>query len=94
MRALYDSQADALSIDLIDADRWDSSEVIDPDYCTIALAAGRPANVELLAPREHLSLLERAATSHGLDSVALTAAAQSALAAPDRQVSLDVSAPA
>jgi hypothetical protein len=43
MRAEYDSQADALSIDLVVVDRWDDSDAIDDDYCTVALAGGRPA---------------------------------------------------
>lgn len=94
MRAEYDSTADALSIDLIEAERWDSSDPVDDDYCTVALAGGRPANVELLSPRDHLALLGVAAGRHGLDAQALEAAARSALAAPDRTVVLDVLASA
>lgn len=90
MRAEYDRQADALSIDLIQVDHWDSTDAIDDDYCNVALASGRPANVELLAPREHLELLDEAAERHQLDAEALQAAARSALAAPDRPIVLDV----
>lgn len=90
MRALYDSEADALSIDVLIVDHWDSSEVIDDDCCIVALAEGLPANVELLFPRDHLDLLAVAAERFGLDAQALEAAAQSALAAPDRAVVLDV----
>lgn len=93
MRAEYDSQADALSIELL-AESWDDGDQIDDTYCTVALAGGRPANVELIAPREHLDLLAVAAERHGLDHQALVAAAQSALAAPDRPVVLDVLASA
>ena len=94
MRAEYDSEADALSIDLIDADRWDRSETIDDSFCTVAFADGRPANVELLSPAAHLDLLVVAADRHRLDAEALEAAARSALAAPDRTVVLDVLASA
>jgi len=90
MRAEYDSEADALSIDLIEAPYWEGADPIDGDFCTIALSEGRAANVELLAPREHLGLLERAAEKHGLDREALRAAAESALAAPDRVVVVEV----
>lgn len=93
MRAEYDSQADALSIQLLD-ESWDEGDQIDDTYCTVALARGRPANVELLAPGNHLDLLAKAAERHGLDHEALVAAAQSALAAPDRAVVLDVLASA
>lgn len=94
MRAEYDSQADALSIDLIDAERWEGSDTIDDNYCTVALVGGRAANVELVSPRDHLELLGSAARRHGLDAEALEAAARSALAAPDRAVSIEVGAPA
>jgi uncharacterized protein YuzE len=94
MRAEYDSEADALSIDLTDAQRWDGAERVDDDYCNVALAGGRPANVELLAPREHLELRVTAAERYHLDAQALQAAAQPALAAPDRTILLDVRAPA
>jgi uncharacterized protein YuzE len=92
MRAEYDTEADALSIDLIPADGWDDGEGVDDDYCTVAFARGRPANIELLSPRDHLDLLGAAADRHGLDREAVLAAARSALEAPDRIVDLDVHA--
>jgi hypothetical protein len=94
MRAEYDSEADVISIDLIEAADWDGADAIDDDYCTVALAGGRGANVELISPAEHLELLRVAAERHGLDAQALEAAARSALAAPDRAVILDVGASA
>ena len=94
MRAEYDSQADAVSIDLIETAAWDGADAIDDDYCTVSLSGERVANVELLAPAEHLGLLRIAAERHGLDAQALEAAAKSALAAPDRAVILDVRASA
>lgn len=94
MRAEYDSQADALSIDVLEVERWEGSDPVDDDFCNVALAGGRAANVELLSPRDHLDLLTIAAEAHGLDAQALLAAAQSALAAPDRTVVLEVRAPA
>lgn len=90
MRAEYDSRADALSIDLLDADRWDRGEGVDADYCTVSFAGGRVANLELLAPEQHLDLLALAAERYDLDGEAIEAAARSALAAPDRPVVLDV----
>jgi hypothetical protein len=94
MRADYDSQADVLSIDLIQAERWNGSDAVDADFCTVATVDERPANVELLSPARHLDLLAVAAERHGLDAQALEAAARSALAAPDRTVVLDVLASA
>jgi hypothetical protein len=92
MRAEYDSQANALSIDLVEADRWDDvpDEPVHDDYCHVAFASGRPANVELLYPRDHLDLLDRVAAQFELDAEKLKAAATAALAAPDRVVTLEV----
>jgi hypothetical protein len=92
MRALYDSQVNALSIDLLDAEAWDGSEEIDETYCRVALAGGRPVDVELLDPDRHLGLLAVAAERLGLDRQALEAAARAALSAPDRVVTVDVAA--
>ncbi len=95
MRAEYDSQADALSIDLIQVDHWDGAdEPIDDSFCQIALADGQPANIELLAPASHLELLDRTAERYGLDRQALRGAACAALEAPDRVVELNVLSPA
>jgi hypothetical protein len=93
MRAEYDSQADALSIDVLVVERWDGpDDPIDDTYCHVALASGLPANVELLNPREHLGLLDKAAERYELDAEKLKAAAGAALAAPDRVVTLEFGA--
>ena len=90
MRATYDSEARALSIDLISVPRWDDSESVNDDYCQVALFEGQPANVELLEAADNLAILEQVADRFGLDVDALRAAAQSALAAPDREVTVEV----
>lgn len=92
MRVDYDSQADALSIDLVVVDRWRGSEIIDDDCCVVALADGVPVNIELLSPRENLAVLKQAAEHFGLDYEAIDVAAKAALAAPDRLVEIDLSA--
>ncbi len=88
MKADYDSEADALSIDLVEVDGWDGGEDVDGLYCHVAFVHDRPVNVELLTPRDHLDLLGVAAERYGLDGPALLAAAQAALAAPDRVVTI------
>lgn len=89
MRAEYDSEADALSIDLIDSESWDDSISIDETYCHLAVAQGVPAKIELLSPAKSLRLLDEAAKRAEADPDELQAAARSALAAPDRVVTLD-----
>jgi hypothetical protein len=51
MRADYDSEADALSIDLRRHGRYDPQEQVDDDYCNVAIVGGQVVNVELLTPR-------------------------------------------
>jgi hypothetical protein len=92
MRAEYDSQADALSLDRLQVEHWDGAdEPIDDAFCQVALTGGSPANIELLAPADHLDLFDRVAERYGLDQRALRATARTALGAPERIVELDVS---
>ena len=92
MKADYDSEADALSIDLLDVDHCDDGVSIDQaEHCNVALAQGQVANVELLYPAGNLELLGVAAKRFDLDAEGLLAAAQAALAAPDRAVTIELS---
>ena len=88
MRAEYDTQADALSINLVDARPWDESISIDDTYCHLAMSQGVAVNIELLSPSRSLHFLDAAAKRAGIDPDEVQAAARSALAAPDRQVTL------
>ncbi len=90
MRADYDSKADALSIELCRFEHFDYEETIDDENCYVGIVGGRAVEVDLLYPARHLDLLGVAAERYGLDGTALIAAAQAALAAPDRVVELEV----
>lgn len=90
MRADYDSEANALSIDLIDASRWEGSEGVG-ERVNVSFADDMPANVELLYPDLGLEEpLREAAERYQLDAEALIAAASAAIAAPDRKVTLEL----
>lgn len=93
MRADYDSKANALDIELTPFKYFERQEQVHDSWCTVGFAEGRLVDVELLTPAEHLDLLEVAAERYDLDGGALLAAAQAALAAPDRVVTLEVGAP-
>ena len=93
MRADFDSEADVLAIDLRAFDHYERQEHVDDDYCVVGFAAGSPVRIALLSPEEHIDLLMVAAQRFELDGTALVAAAQAALAAPDRIVELKVGAP-
>ncbi len=91
MKADYDSKANALSIDLVEVSRWEYSDEVQ-SRVNVAIAGGRPVNVELLYPDLGLEEPLRAVASrYALDFEALVAAARAAIAAPDRLVTLEVS---
>jgi len=93
MKVDYDSEADALSIDLVEVDRWDFGEEIENTSCTVAMRDGRPVNVELLSPADNLAQLEIAARRFDLDPEALLAAARAGLSVPDRPVTVEIEKP-
>jgi hypothetical protein len=90
MKVDYDSEADALSIDLIEVDRWDFGEEIEGTSCTVAMRDGLPVNVELLSPEKNLPQLQLAAKRFDLDPQALLAAARAGLSVPDRPVRVEI----
>jgi hypothetical protein len=92
MRADFDSRADALDIELVRIERLEGQDSVDDTFCQVGFANGEPACIELLNPAEHLDLLPVVADRYELDGDALLAAAQAALAAPDRLVELKLSA--
>ncbi|HKB50218.1 MAG TPA: hypothetical protein VKC63_02170 [Solirubrobacterales bacterium] len=90
MRADYDSKANAISITLsreVGAERAGQVH----SRAIVALRGDRPVELQLLYPDLGVDEpLGVAARSYGLDVEALIAAAQAALAAPDRSVTLAV----
>jgi len=86
MKAYFDSEANAVSLDLISVDFWDDGDEFDEYYCTVAFSEGRLANIGLLNPSETLHLLEAVAKSYDLDASSLIAAAKAAIATPDHEV--------
>lgn len=92
MRADYDSRANAISITMTDVQSAERSDEVHP-RAIVALAADKPVEVQLLYPEMGISEpLAAVADRYDLDREALEAAAQSALAAPNRSVSVEVAA--
>lgn len=92
MRADYDSQANAIQISLVDAATADRAEKIgEPLAAVVAIADNVAVAVDLLCPDLGIEVpLREAAERNGLDAEELIAAAQAALAAPDRVVTVAV----
>lgn len=92
MRAEYDSEANAISIDLLHVNHWERGETVHARG-NVALASAGVANVEVLYPDMGIEEpLAAVAERYALDVEALVAAARSALAAPDRVIELEVHA--
>ncbi len=92
MRALYDTEAGALAIDFEEpAGQARYGDELGRGLVVAVAEGGRAVSVEVLDPGDELDeLLGLAAERYGLDAGALRAAARSALAVPDREVTLDV----
>jgi hypothetical protein len=93
MRGDFDTEANALEIDLIRSRHADHSDIVDDTYCHVAMLGGEAVSISLLDPADHLDLLARAAERHGLDAEELRATAQAALAAPDHLVEVSIGEP-
>lgn len=93
MRAEYDSEADALAIDLIAEARAAWAEEID-GRCNMAVTeAGEPVSLEILYPAMGMDgPIQAAAARYGLDEEALLIAARASVAAPDREIIIEVRA--
>lgn len=92
MQADYDSEANAISIALTPGAHAQSAGRCHP-RAIVALRDGEPVELQVLYPDLGVEeSLRAAAQSYGLDQGALIAAAQAALAVPDRSVTLDVAA--
>jgi hypothetical protein len=94
VKADFDSEADALAIELIDVDRWDDGDGFDENYCNLGFYEGRLVYIGLLCPSDNLHLLKAVSETYDLDAEELIAAAKAALAAPDRVVTISERIPA
>ena len=93
MRAEYDSEADALAIDLVRDPVAAWAEDLDERSRVAVAEGGEAVSIEILYPSLGIDgPLATAAARHGLDAEALVVAARSALAAPDREILIEVRA--
>jgi hypothetical protein len=88
VKADFDSEANALAIELVDVDRWDDGDGFDEDYCNLGFYEGRLVYIGLLYPTDNLHLLKAVSETYELDAEKLVASAKAALAAPDRAVTV------
>lgn len=91
MRADYDSQGDTIQIDFEAVGRIDYGDDELDERLVVGVCDGRAVRIDLIGTTGDVGEPLRIAAEHyRLDSEALIAAAQAALAAPDRPIALDV----
>ena len=92
MQADYDSSANAISVLLEGGVHADASDEVHP-RAVVALHDGQAVEVQILYPELGIAEPVAAAVArYELDREAIEAAVQSALAAPDRMVTVEVAA--
>jgi hypothetical protein len=92
MRADYDSEGDTIQIDLEAVGRLDYGDDGVDDRIVVGIRDEKPVRIDLIGTQGDINgPLQATASAYGLDAGALIAAAQAALAVPDRQIVLDVS---
>lgn len=91
MRADYDSEGDTIQIELESKRRPIYGEDIENGAVIVGIHEERPVIVDVIGTHSGFERpLRIAAERYDLDAEALIAAAQAALAAPNRTVTLDV----
>lgn len=93
MRADYDSAGDTIQIELGPQRRPAYGEDVENGAVVVSVYEDRPTMLDVIGTKRDFERpLRIAAERYGLDAEALIAAANAAVAAPDRPVRLDVGA--
>jgi hypothetical protein len=91
MRADYDSEGDTIQIDLELVDQLDYGDDEVDERIVVGVRAERPVRIDVIGTSGDIEgPLRAAGRAYDLDAGPLIAAAQAALAVPDRQIVLDV----
>jgi hypothetical protein len=93
MKVDYDSEGRSLLFEFDgfpEPDDRDDTEDLAGGICLVTHREGRPIFVQLLSADKDITPLDEAAERFGLDAEALRAAAHAALAAPDREIHIEV----
>jgi hypothetical protein len=93
MKVDYDSEGRSLLFEFAgfrEAKDGDDTEDLAGGICLVTHRDGRPIFIQLLSADRDITPLDEAAERFGLDAEALRAAARAALAAPDREIHIEV----
>jgi hypothetical protein len=93
MKVDYDSQAHSLLFEFGGFHYFEEGDYVEhlgDHQCIVGFHHGRVGHIHLLNADQGITLLEEAAERFDLDAAGLAAAARAALAAPDREITIDV----
>jgi hypothetical protein len=93
MKVDYDSEAHSILFEIDELrhfEKGDPVEVLGDYRCIVGLHDGHVNHIQLLNADMDIALLDEAAERFDMDAVSLRAAAQAALAAPDREIRIEV----
>ena len=92
MKVDYDSEARSLLFEFGAFGNDDHAEEMATGECFVWVLDGHPASIQLLDADKSIEPLDEVAERFELDKLELRAAAQAALAAPDREITIEVGA--
>jgi hypothetical protein len=90
MKVDYDSEAHSLLFEFGEFGRDDHVEELPRGECIVWVLGGRPNSIQLLNADRDIDILDEAAARFQFDAAELKAAAHAALAAPDREITIEV----
>jgi hypothetical protein len=93
MKVDYDSEGHSLLFEFGEFHYYedgDETVLLGQESCIVCVHKGRPESIQLLSADQDITALDEAAERFGLDAEGLRAAAQAALAAPDREITIEV----
>ena len=93
MKVDYDSEGHSLLFEFGEFhvfEEGDSVVELERGECIVSMHKGRPGSIHLLDADKDIGPLDEAAERFELDATALRAAAHAALAAPDREILIEV----
>jgi hypothetical protein len=93
MKVDYDSEGKSLLFEFgefREREDGDYTKVVAGGICIVWFHEDRPESIQLLGADKDITPLDEAAERFGLDAEGLRAAARAALAAPDREIHIEV----
>jgi hypothetical protein len=90
MKVDYDSEGKSILFEFDQVDHGDDTVEVGGGVCLVAVREHRAKGIHLLGADKDITPLDEAAERFDLDAEGLRAAARAALAAPDREITIEV----